>query len=212
MWITGGFVFCLVGGDVPRILQTKGESSAVGILQAADWCKPGEKLNVEKGGGDVHHQDRSFSSCLFHEWKILSAAQSCSKMSSLCVRFENFDRPCSITSLLCVRFEKIDQTGLKRPGRLTFTWWGCCSLCFWHKPTELAHSFLFCSCVYFCLYVPFNCILLGKFSQQLSAFSLCSSRLMSALLVLSIIYLFYESLLQPWYNPLWLTGLKALTN
>ena len=32
----------------------------------------------------------------------------------------------------------------------------------WHKPTELAHSFLFCSCVYFCLYGPFNCILFHK--------------------------------------------------
>ena len=44
------------------------------------------------------------------------------------------------------------------PRGLTFTWWGCCSLCFWHKPTELAHLFLFCSCVCFCLYCPFNCI------------------------------------------------------
>ena len=25
-----------------------------------------------------------------------------------------------------------------------------------YKPTELAHSFLFCSCVDFCLYGPFN--------------------------------------------------------
>ena len=38
------------------------------------------------------------------------------------------------------------------PRRLTFTWWGCCGLRFWYKPTELAHSFLFCFCVYFCLY------------------------------------------------------------
>ena len=30
----------------------------------------------------------------------------------------------------------------------------CLSL--WHDPTELAHSFLFCSCVYFCLYGPFH--------------------------------------------------------
>ena len=36
---------------------------------------------------------------------------------------------------------------------LTFTWWECCGLCFWLKPTELAHSFFFlCSCVCFCLY------------------------------------------------------------
>ena len=26
---------------------------------------------------------------------------------------------------------------------LTFSWWGCCSSCFWYKPTELAHSFFF---------------------------------------------------------------------
>ena len=36
--------------------------------------------------------------------------------------------------------------------------------------------------------------------------------LFSALLVLSTVYLFCESLPQPWYNPLWLTGLKAPTN
>ena len=46
-----------------------------------------------------------------------------------------------------------------------------------------------------------------------SAFSLCSSSLTSALLVLSTIYIsLCESFPQPWYNPLWLTGLKALTN
>ena len=35
------------------------------------------------------------------------------------------------------------QTGpsLGCPRGLTFTWGGCCGLCFWHKPTELAHSF-----------------------------------------------------------------------
>ena len=38
----------------------------------------------------------------------------------------------------------------------------------WHKPTELAHSLLFCSCVYFCFYGHFNCISFHKFSQQLS--------------------------------------------
>ena len=37
------------------------------------------------------------------------------------------------------------------PRGLTFTWWGCYGLCLWHKPTKLAHSFLFCSCIYFCL-------------------------------------------------------------
>ena len=98
------------------------------------------------------------------------------------------------------------------PRGLNFTWWGCCSLYFQHKLTELAHSFfLFYSCVCVCLYGPFNCISFHKFSRQLSAFSLCSSSLIFALLVLSAISL-YESLLQPWYNPLWLTGLKVPTN
>ena len=73
----------------------------------------------------------------------------------------------------------------------------------WHKTTKLAHSFLFCSCVYLCLYGPFNCIPFYKFSQQLSAFSLCSFGLISALFVLLTIYYLYESLHQPWHNPLW---------
>ena len=56
---------------------------------------------------------------------------------------------------------------------------GDVSICVWHKPTELAHSFLFCSCVYSCLYDPLNCISFHTFSQQLSSFSLCSSSLIS---------------------------------
>ena len=72
---------------------------------------------------------------------------------------------------------------------------------------ELADSFLFCSCVYFCLYGPFNCILFHQFSRHLSAFSLCSSCLNSALLALSTIRLYVKDLPQPSYNPLWLTWL-----
>ena len=34
-----------------------------------------------------------------------------------------------------------------RPRGLTFSWWGCHGLCQRHKSTELANSFLFCSCV-----------------------------------------------------------------
>ena len=49
----------------------------------------------------------------------------------------------------------------------------------WHKPTELAHSFLFCSCIYFCLFGPFNCFSFHKFFRQLSIFWLCSSGLIS---------------------------------
>ena len=97
------------------------------------------------------------------------------------------------------------------PRGLTFTWWGCCSLCFWHKPVELAHSLLFYSCVFFCLYGPFSCISFLKFSQQLSPFSLCSSGLITALLVLSTIYLLWK-FSSALHNALWLTGLKAPTN
>ena len=59
----------------------------------------------------------------------------------------------------------------------------------WHKPPELVHSFLFCSFVYFSLRGPFNCISFNRFSRQLSVFSLCSSGLISALLVLLTIHL-----------------------
>ena len=49
---------------------------------------------------------------------------------------------------------------------------------------SLPHSFfyfLFCSCVYFSLYGPFNCISFRKFSQQLFTFH-------SVLLVFSLLY------------------------
>ena len=67
----------------------------------------------------------------------------------------------------------------------------------WHKSTELAHSFLFCSCICLCLYGPFNCISFHKFSQTLSVFSLCSSGITSVLLVLSTIYLFTKVSFSP---------------
>ena len=66
-----------------------------------------------------------------------------------------------------------------------------------HKPAELAHFFLLCSCVYFCLYGPFNCISFHKFSRQLSVSSVCSSGLRSALLVLSTVYLFMKVFFSP---------------
>ena len=64
------------------------------------------------------------------------------------------------------------------------------------KATELAHSFSFCSCVCFCRYGPFNCTSFHKFFRQL-CFSLCSSGLISALLVLSTVYLFVKVFLSP---------------
>ena len=72
-----------------------------------------------------------------------------------------------------------------------------CGLCFWHKPTELARSFLFCSCVYFCLYGPFNCISLHKFSEQLCFLTLFFRSFFCLTGSFNYIYL-YESLPQPW--------------
>ena len=83
------------------------------------------------------------------------------------------------------------------PCGLTFTWWGCYGLCQRHKPTKLAHSFLFSSCVRFCLYSPFNCISFHKFSRQLFAFSLFFFGLNSAVMVLSTIYRFMKVSLSP---------------
>ena len=100
-------------------------------------------------------------------------------------------------SLQSTSFAFPPESSSSCPPGLTFTWWGCCGLCLWYKPTKLAHSFLFCSCVCFCLYGPFNCISFKKCSRQLSAFSLCSSGLISALLVLSTVYLSMKVSLSP---------------
>ena len=89
------------------------------------------------------------------------------------------------------------------PHGLTFTW-RCCGLYQRHNPTELAHCFLFCSCSFF--------FFMALSTWQLSAFSFCSFGLISALLVLLTILLFIKVSPQPWYNTLWLTGLKAPTN
>ena len=64
-------------------------------------------------------------------------------------------------------------------------------------------------CVFVALSTVFH---FYEFSPQLFTFSLCSSGLVSALLALLNYVCLYESLPQPWYNPLWLTGLKAPTN
>ena len=55
---------------------------------------------------------------------------------------------------LFMNLHQLLQPLISHPCGLTFTWWGCWGLCFWHRPTKLAHSFLFCSCVCFCLYGP----------------------------------------------------------
>ena len=91
-------------------------------------------------------------------------------------------------------------------------WWGCYGLRLSHKPSELAHSFLFCSYVYCYLYGPFNCISCHKFSRQLSVFSLSSLELISALLVLSTICLFMKVSVSPDIIPRgWLGSKHRLT-
>ena len=71
----------------------------------------------------------------------------------------------------------------------------------WHKPPELVHSVLFCSCICFFLYGPFSCISFRQFFRQLSVFWLCSSGLISALLVLSTIHLFVKVSFSPDITP-----------
>ena len=99
------------------------------------------------------------------------------------------------------------KLSIARPHGLIFRRRGCCDLRLWHKPAELAHSFLFCSFVCFGLYGPFNCIPFHAFSQELTAFSLCSSDLcffvfcFFALLVLSTIYLCMKVSLSSYINP-----------
>ena len=66
-----------------------------------------------------------------------------------------------------------------------------------NQPSLSTLFFLFCSYVYLCFLWPLNCISLQKFSRQLSAFSLSSSGLISAFLVLSTKYLFTKVSFSP---------------
>ena len=60
---------------------------------------------------------------------------------------------------------------------------------------------------------PFNCISFHKFSRLLSVFSLCSSGLISALLVLSTLYLFMKVSFSPDIIPSgWLGSEHQLTD
>ena len=86
---------------------------------------------------------------------------------------------------------------------------GDVTVCAWHK-TNLAHSFLFCSCVYFCVYGPCNCISFHKFFWQLFIFSLCSSGLVFALLVLSTTWACAKSFLYTWSIELYRSKYQKL--
>ena len=146
------------------------------------WCRN----SVESRGPGCHHTDRP----LADRRNDTSVAMFCTSIlfnphsqNSLTMKYKTnglfYDHMTISSHIRC-------------PHGLTLTWQGRCDLCLCHKPTELAHSFLFCSCVCFCLYGPFNCILFHKFSRQLSVFSLCSCGLSSALLVLSTVFIFVK--------------------
>ena len=79
---------------------------------------------------------------------------------------------------------------------LRFSWWGCCCVGFWHCPL---------------LFMALSTVFLSINSLDNSPLS------HSVLPVLFqpyslLVLLSYENHLQLWYNPLWLTGLKAPTN
>ena len=78
---------------------------------------------------------------------------------------------------------------------------------------SLPTPFLFCSCVCFCLYGPFDCISFHKFSRKLSVFWPCSSAFISALLVFGTISLFMKVSFNPDIIPSgWLGSKHQLTN
>ena len=70
----------------------------------------------------------------------------------------------------------------------------------WHKPAELTHSSLFCSCVYFCLYGPFNCISFHKFSPTTLRFLILFFQSYLCLIGPFNYISLCESFFQPWYN------------
>ena len=102
---------------------------------------------------------------------------------------------------------------LLSPPGLTFSWWGCYGLCHRHKPTELAHSFDS---------VLVSVSVLMALSTVFHSIYILPTNFRFLILVLPVLFLPYwsfqlyispyESLPQLWYNPLWLTGLKAPTN
>ena len=66
-----------------------------------------------------------------------------------------------------------------------------------HKPAELAHSFLFSSCIYICLYGPFNCISFHEFFPTTLRFLTLFFRSYICLNGRFSCMSLYESLLQP---------------
>ena len=80
----------------------------------------------------------------------------------------------------------------------------------WHKPTELAHYFLFCSCVYFLW--PFQLYFILWILPTTLRFLTLFFRSYLCFVGPPNYTSLYEIPLQPWYNPLRLTGLKIAAN
>ena len=125
---------------------------------------------------------------------VLCDVKVCSVTSGVCVLWHHDVfcdvRVCSLIPWCTLCFQDVVCYTLMPlflcPQGLTFTQWGRCSSCVCHRP---ARSFLFCSCVRFCLYGPFKLISFHKFSWQLSPSPLGSPGLISASLALSTMYL-----------------------
>ena len=81
------------------------------------------------------------------------------------------------------------------PHGLTFTWWGCCGLCFWCKPTELAQSFLFCSCVFVSVFMALSTVFHSINSPDNSLLS------HSVLPVLFLPYWSFQLYISLWKSP-----------
>ena len=131
-------------------------------------------------------------------------------MMSLYFVFVSAARPVLISAMLspCFIFVPIPLTVLisvmvspcfvfVHPHGLTFTWWGCYSL--WQRQNQpsLPALFILFLCVFLSLW-PFHLYLIPYSLPQLSIFSLCSSGLISALLVLSTIHLFVKVSFSPY--------------
>ena len=98
--------------------------------------------------------------------------------------------------------------------QFSFTWWGCCGVCLWHNQTSLPTPFYSVLVSVSVLTAP-STVFHSINSPNHSPLS--QSVLPVLFLPKSVIGPFNyislcESLHQPWYNPLWLTGLKAPTN
>ena len=99
------------------------------------------------------------------------------------------------------------------PRELTFTWWGCCTFYFWHKPTTFAHSvFILFLCLFLSLW-PFQLYFIPSLLPTTLRFLTLFFRSYFCLLVLSTLYLCMAVSFSPDIIPSgWLGSNHQLTN